>query len=54
MEKLKETTAVENRQVSNKEMYVKPESEVIKMELEQPVFAGSGSNGPDYEDGGHY
>ncbi len=37
----------ENRSVpqsSSKEAYVKPETEVVKLELEQPILTGSGNN----------
>lgn len=37
----------ENRsqpQASSKEVYIKPESEVVKLELEQPILSGSGNN----------
>lgn len=34
-----------------KEIYVKPESEIINLELEQPILSGSGSN---FGDGGYW
>lgn len=34
-----------------KETYVKPKTEVVKMELEQPVLTGSA---PDYGNGGRW
>lgn len=38
-----------------KEAYVKPQSEVVKMELEQPILSGSnGGGGGGYDDGGWY
>ena len=44
----------ENRcepQYSSKEVYIKPESEVVKLELEQPILSGSGNN---FGNGGHW
>lgn len=35
-----------------KETYVKPEAEIVKLELEQPILNGSGDgNGPDFGNG---
>lgn len=34
-----------------KEKYIKPESEIINLELEQPILSGSGS---DFGDGGYW
>ncbi len=35
----------------NKETYVKPESEIVNLELEQPILQASG---PNFEDGGYW
>lgn len=37
-----------------KETYIKPESEIINIEVEQPILSGSGTYGPDYDDGGYW
>lgn len=37
-----------------KKTYIKPESEIINLELEQPILSGSGTLGPDYDDGGYW
>lgn len=45
---------IENRsetQPSSKKVYVKPEIEIIKLELEQPILTGSA---PDFGNGGHW
>ncbi len=34
-----------------KEKYVKPESEIVKLELEQPILSGSGA---DFGNGGRW
>lgn len=36
-----------------KEPYVKPESEVVELELEQPILSGSGT-APDFGPGGFW
>lgn len=41
MENLNEIKTNETLQTSEKQVYVKPECEVIKMELEQPILNGS-------------
>lgn len=40
----------------SKEPYVKPESEIINLELEQPILSGSGTPGSadDFTDGGRW
>lgn len=39
------------KRMSNKETYVKPESEIVNMELEQPILSGSDY---DYNNGGRW
>lgn len=41
---------------SAKEPYIKPESEIVKLELEQPILSGSNptGNGSDFGDGGFW
>lgn len=39
------------KQNLTKEKYVKPESEIINIEVEQPILSGSA---PDYDNGGRW
>ena len=39
------------KQNMTKEKYVKPESEIINLEVEQPILSGSA---PDFGDGGRW
>lgn len=37
-----------------KEAYIKPESEIVDLELEQPILTGSGDSAPDFGPGGFW